>query len=32
MGVSIVVAGIFITMNLLVDIAYRFIDPSLRHA
>ena len=31
MGVSIVVAGIFITMNLLVDIAYRFIDPSLRH-
>jgi hypothetical protein len=32
MGVSIVVAGIFITMNLLVDIAYHFIDPSLRHA
>jgi len=32
MGVSIVVAGIFITMNLLVDIAYRFIDPSLRQS
>lgn len=32
MGVSIVVAGIFITMNLLVDIAYRIIDPNLRNS
>lgn len=32
MGVSIIVAGIFITMNLLVDIAYRIIDPNLRNS
>jgi peptide/nickel transport system permease protein len=32
MGVSIVVAGIFITMNLLVDIAYRLIDPNMRNS
>ncbi len=30
MGVSVVVAGVFITMNLIVDILYRFIDPNLR--
>jgi peptide/nickel transport system permease protein len=30
MGVSIVVAGVFILMNLIVDILYRVIDPNLR--
>jgi peptide/nickel transport system permease protein len=31
MGVSIIVAGIFITLNLIVDILYRVIDPNMRH-
>ncbi|CAB4696531.1 unannotated protein [freshwater metagenome] len=30
MGVSIVVAGVFIIMNLIVDFLYRIIDPNLR--
>lgn len=31
MGVSIVVAGIFITMNLIVDLLYKVIDPNMRN-
>jgi len=30
MGVSMVVATVYITMNLLVDILYRIIDPQMR--
>jgi len=30
MGVSIVVAGIFISMNLIVDLLYKVIDPNMR--
>jgi peptide/nickel transport system permease protein len=32
MGVSIVVAGIFITINLIVDLLYRLIDPNMRQS
>lgn len=32
MGVSMVVATVYITMNLIVDILYRVIDPQLRKA
>jgi peptide/nickel transport system permease protein len=32
MGVSMVVATVFILMNLLVDVLYRVIDPQMRDA
>src|SRR6266850_1206696 len=32
MGVSLLIAGVFITVNLLTDIAYVFLDPRLRQA
>jgi ABC-type dipeptide/oligopeptide/nickel transport system permease component len=30
MGVSMVVATVYITMNLIVDILYRIIDPQMK--
>jgi ABC-type dipeptide/oligopeptide/nickel transport system permease component len=32
MGVSLVIAAVFITVNLVTDLAYVFLDPRLRHA
>src|SRR5229473_6925380 len=32
MGVSLLIAAVFITVNLVTDLAYVFLDPRLRHA